>query len=106
MACCRNVFPKIGLCEMGTSAGGFRHAKWRNSMTIQRLSAVAVVSVTLVIPALAQPTYGASHHRPAYDLRNLRGVYNHVQAGEPIYGTAPIPDGWSAESFGRDSSRV
>jgi hypothetical protein len=75
-------------------------------MTIMRLSAIAIVFAALVSPALAQSAHGPSHHRPAYDLRNFRGVYNHVPTGEPIYGAVPMPDGWSAESFGRDSSRV
>jgi hypothetical protein len=72
-------------------------------MNIKTLSAVAVVTAALTVPAFAQYHHvrGPSYHGPAYaygpayGTRTFRSAYARLLVGEPFYG-----DGFSSYDDG------
>jgi hypothetical protein len=60
-------------------------------MNITTLTAVAVVTAALTVPAFAQYHHHrhhlrtASYHGPAYDVGTFRGAYNRLPVGDPFY---------------------
>ena len=57
-------------------------------MNIKTLSAVAVVTAALTVPAFAQH-HRVRHHGPAYGVGTIHRVYNRLPVTESFYSYGP-----------------
>jgi hypothetical protein len=75
-------------------------------MTIKTLSAIAILSTTLLSPVFAQTARvnGPTYDGPTYHLRHFRGTYNQVPLNEPSYVDRSTARGRIAEEVQFDRS--